>query len=523
MKSRWVVVSAISFFSLFAAMSCQLLNRKKASDTAIAEGKKLANQYCQSCHMLPDPKWVDSKTWENGVLPAMGPRLGIFSFKGKHYPAQKYNLSLPQNFYPSSPVMTEEQWQRIMDYYVSMASEKNETKQIRPHPIENSLSLFTALSPEHKTGPPSTSYVKIDESSHEFPFIISDAVRHKIFRYDQNLKLTDSITTWGPTVNIEMNKNDWLLCDIGILNPNNDRLGTGKKITIAADGKMQQKSEQLIIAQLQRPVQLLTSDLNKDGKEDIIACEFGYLTGALTWMENKGGGKYDKHILRAFPGALKAIIDDVNHDGLPDIWVLFAQSDEGVYLYTNQGNGNFSEKQVLRFPSINGSSYFEMVDINNDGFKDIIYTCGDNADFSTVLKPYHGVYIFLNDGQNKFAQKYFYPLNGCYKAIARDFDGDGDLDIATISYFADFESQPEEGFVYLENNGNFDFKPFSLPVTQEGRWLTMDAGDFDHDGKIDLILGNFSVAPSFMKSKTNWKEGPSFMVLRNRGELKIKN
>jgi hypothetical protein len=258
--------------------------------------------------------------------------------------------------------------------------------------------------------------------------------------------------------------------------------------------------------------------LNKDGKDDIIACEFGYLTGALTWMENKGSGKYDKHILRAFPGALKAIVEDVNHDGLPDIWVLFAQSDEGVYLYTNQGNGNFSEKKVLRFPSINGSSYFEMVDMNNDGFKDIIYTCGDNADFSTVLKPYHGVYIFLNNGQNKFTQKYFYPLNGCYKAIARDFDNDGDLDIATISYFADYENQPEEGFVYLENNGNFEFKPYSLPITQKGRWLTMDAGDFDHDGKIDLMLGNFSVAPSFMQSKTNWKEGPSFMVLKNMGK-----
>jgi hypothetical protein len=70
-------------------------------------------------------------------------------------------------------------------------------------------------------------------------------------------------------------------------NPNNDRLGTGKKITIGSDGKMQQKSEQLIIAQMQRPVQLVTADLNKDGKDDIIACEFGYLTGALTWMENR--------------------------------------------------------------------------------------------------------------------------------------------------------------------------------------------------------------------------------------------
>jgi hypothetical protein len=318
-------------------------------------------------------------------------------------------------------------------------------------------------------------------------------------------------------VNIEITPKEWFTCDIGMLNPNNDRLGSGRKIGIASDGKLQQTIVDPSINQLQRPVQLTTVDLNKDGKEDIIACEFGFLTGALSWFENKGAGKYDKHILRPLPGAIKAIVEDYNHDGLPDIWVLFAQGDEGVYLYTNKGNGKFEESRVLRFPSINGSSSFDMIDMNNDGFKDIIYTCGDNADYSLVLKPYHGIYIYLNDGKNNFTQKYFYPINGCYKAIARDFDNDGDLDIATISYFADYQNQPEEGFVYFRNDGNFNFKPFSLPITQKGRWLTMDAGDYDHDGKIDLILGNLSVAPSFIKSKTDWKKGPAFMVLKNTG------
>ena len=46
----------------------------------------------------------------------------------------------------------------------------------------------------------------------------------------------------------------------------------------------------------------------------------------------------------------------------------------------------------------------------------------------------------------------------------------------------------------------------------------MDAGDYDHDGKIDLILGNFSVAPSFVKSKIDWKKSPSFLLLKNTGK-----
>ena len=143
---------------------------------------------------------------------------------------------------------------------------------------------------------------------------------------------------------------------------------------------------------------------------------------------------------------------------------------------------------------------------------------GDNADYSVVLKPYHGVYIFMNDGANRFTQKYFFPVNGCYKAIARDYDGDGDLDIATISFFPDYAHQPEESFVYLKNNGDFKFQPYSIKEATNGRWLTMDAGDIDGDGKTDLILGNFSIGPAMMKSTVDWKQSPPFLVLKNTGK-----
>ena len=110
----------------------------------------------------------------------------------------------------------------------------------------------------------------------------------------------------------------------------------------------------------------------------------------------------------------------------------------------------------MSFPVIYGSSSFELDDFNHDGFKDILYTCGDNGDYTgNVLKNYHGVYIYLNDGKNNFTQKYFFPIHGCYKAIARDFDKDGDLDIAAISYFPDLKNQPQESFVYLEQTESF--------------------------------------------------------------------
>jgi hypothetical protein len=60
-----------------------------------------------------------------------------------------------------------------------------------------------------------------------------------------------------------------------------------------------------------------------------------------------------------------------------------------------------------------------------------------------------------------------------------------------------------------------NFQPFSIPGTAVGRWLAMDAEDLDGDRKTDIILGNFSIGPSFLHSAANWKEGPSFIVLKN--------
>lgn len=128
------------------------------------------------------------------------------------------------------------------------------------------------------------------------------------------------------------------------------------------------------------------------------------MQGGLSLYFGNTDNTYIKQVLRLLPGAEKAYIQDYNKDGLSDIWVLFAQGDEGIFLFTNKGNKKFEQQQVLRFPSVYGSTFFELVDFNKDGNQDIIYTCGDNADYSQVLKPYHGVYIFLNDGKNNFRQ-----------------------------------------------------------------------------------------------------------------------
>jgi hypothetical protein len=64
--------------------------------------------------------------------------------------------------------------------------------------------------------------------------------------------------------------------------------------------------------------------------------------------------------------------------------------------------------------------------------------------------------------------------------MAKDFDHDGGLDIAAISYFPDFKNQPQEAFIYLENKGTnstrqktFQFTPYTIKEFNEGKWLTM--------------------------------------------------
>lgn len=472
---------------------------------SIAKGEALAKQYCQSCHILPSPSLLDAATWENGVLPEMGPRLGIFEYQYRRYPNNVSDVHIGRGFYPAKPLMSPEEWQHIIDYYT--ATSPDTLIQPAPQPVGDASTFFKAVAPAISYATPATCFIKEDTLSKTF--FISDILRKITYRYKNNLQLADSLMPGNIITDAIFNSSTIDFCNIGIFSPNNAKAGSIE--SMKAGGK----EPSILVDTLERPVSLAEGDFNNDGRKDIVACEFGYLKGDIAWWEGRGNNKFKQHIIKAVPGAEKVFVDDYNNDGLMDIWVLFAQGDESISLFTNKGNGKFSEKQILRFPPCYGSSGFSLCDMNGDGKTDVIYTCGDNADFSTVFKPYHGVYIFLNDGRNNFTQKFFYHINGCYHAVAADFDGDGKKDIAAIAYFADFKTNPGEGFVLLHNEGDGNYKPYQLEETNIGRWISMDVADINNDGKPDILLANCSVGPFINKPAINWKKGPAFMLLKN--------
>lgn len=497
MKKTLVILTGILF--CFAWLTyCNSNRTKRFTDKRSEEGFLLAERYCKSCHLLPEPELLNKATWANFVLPKMSEMVGYRHLGMNHY-VQTSN----------EPTLKPDQWDKIIHYYLSEAPVEPLKRAESTPDIKIGLKYFEPEIPSFSNGQPVTTMVKIDTGSRLVYW--GDGLSGRLYKTRANSVLVDSVAVGTGISQLLVRNNELLALTMGVLVPSDLKLGELKSI----DGKMDKTD--ILLDSLQRPVQASIADLNGDGREDLIMCEFGNLSGQLCWYEKKETGGYTRHVLRQLPGAIRNVVDDFDKDGRPDIMALMAQGDEGIFIYYNQGNGKFREERILQFPPAYGSNYFELADMNGDGFSDIVATNGDNGDYPPILKAYHGIRIYLNNGQNKFKEKLFLPMNGAGKAIANDYDGDGDMDIASISFFPDRAATPEEGFVFWENNGDLDFAPYSFKEVTYGNWITMDAGDIEGDGDIDLVIGSadFGMGDAIAPAKTG-NSTPSFIILYNK-------
>ena len=494
-----ICVLALLILSLF---SCQ--QKQKPAEA----GKQLAENYCQACHLQPDPKDLDMSTWKYEILPTMAEKLGYNTGR-----SAEIELLQELHLFPDTSTLTPEAWNQIREYFISASPALN-TPAKPDFDIHVALEGFQVFRPVIRDEPPYTSLVHI-EPSLQLVFY-GNAIHKSLNTYSLKKGKLNSISLSGAPSHLIIQENGYYVLTMSKLMPHNEKAGTLTFIPRISNGEWGRP--QVWIDDLQRPVHASLADLDLDGKNDMVISSFGNLQGELVWYSEINSNDRKKHMLRPLPGAVKSAIDDINKDGMPDILALMAQGDEGFFLYLNQGNGQFQEQALMRFPPTYGSTYFELLDMNNDGLKDILYTNGDNGDYPPIVKNYHGIRLFLNRGNMEFEEAFFMEQHGVFKASAEDFDQDGDIDIAAQSYFPDFKYRPEESFVYYENKGDLTFEAFTFEKYPGGKWLTMSIGDIDGDKDADIVLGSamFMIKEVPTDILDKWKgQAPPLLILQN--------
>lgn len=444
-------------------------------------------RHCGSCHLPPDPASLPRAVWEASVLPEMGARLGIATLD--YSPenilgAEEYALAYPH--YPKVPQLSQDEWRQLHGYILDRAPDSLLT----PDPlVTDSLREWTprAVAVERKPG----ALVTYLGSSPTGGLLVGDGYANLThWRAHTGSELLAH--TRAPIVHYQPHPDGDLLLEIGNIYPTGASNGRLLRLT---DGG----APTVIADSLHRPVHFLATDLDGDTTDEFIVCEYGNYTGILSLLRRQADGSYRKQKLVGRAGALRVVADDINGDGLTDLVVLYAQGNEGIeVLYQNEEGGFTDRTSLLRFPAVWGTSWFELADIDGDGIKDLLTVHGDNADYSNLPKPYHGLRIWRGERSGEFTEAYFLSLPGATRLVARDFDRDGHIDVAVACNFADFARQPGASFVYLHNRGGatLDFSPQTTPAARSGRWLILEALDYDLDGDEDLALGSFTLNPA---------------------------
>lgn len=465
-------------------------------------GEQLAKSVCVACHLFPEPQLLTKIQWTHHVMPDMAKWVGIEAANFEALPDGE--ILREAGLFSNPPLVSQKEWFKIWDYYRTEAPEYP----LRPAPgpkVESGLKHFRVRKVNFHGGAPMISLVKINTAAKRL--YVADAFANVLGTLEPSGQVINRERLPGPAVNVQIIDSGLLVTLIGRMFPSDQTEGSA---WLTAENRA-------LVKELRRPTDIRMADLNGDKRPDLLVCEFGNRLGRFSWHENLGLGKYRMHQLLDRPGAIRSEVRDWNGDGKPDILLLTAQAREGLFVFYNEGGGRFRMEPIFEQHPSFGYADFQIVDWDNDGDADILTANGDNGDHPTWGKAYHGVRLYLNDGKNQFKESYFYPLEGAYKVLPADFDLDGDMDLAAISFYPDYS---RENFVLLDNQGGPHFKAFTVDEARAGRWMVMDAGDLDGDGDIDLALGSFVMGPTTIptpaKLRDHWQQdGAAILILEN--------
>ena len=473
----------------------------------IANGEKLSLQFCAVCHVRPSPDVLTQVNWSK-TLPRMAAWIGMQPPDEGLINPTGFERVLAAGIYPTIPMMSVRDWKDIVDYYIQTSPKQLPV----PNPkVSSSLSLFEPLQPERIFD---AAVMTIRVNHQKGGLWVVHETSDKLYRLDPEYNWLPNPRQFDSSPATLVPTRDGILAPlIGTMFPS--FVPQGALVIFNGD------QVESLAGVLHRPTDVLPVDLNQDGREDLVVTEHGHMLGSVFWLEKTDTG-YMRHTLLNLPGGLNVATGNFNDDDIPDLVILTGQAREAVHLFLSTGPGQFDHRMILMRQPAWGHSHIEVVDFNKDGHPDLLISNGDNGELNNYPgKPYNGVRLHLNDGKNNFNDAFFFPQYGAYRAVAADFDGDGDLDIASIAYFGKYDLSPNTGFVYLQQNKPMEFAAYTLPATRSGRWLTMDVGDIDLDGDLDIALGSYNVGPAsgsippqFIEQ---WKKNPvPVLILKNR-------
>ncbi len=298
---------------------------------------------------------------------------------------------------------------------------------------------------------------------------------------------------------------DVLVACMGVVFPNNEKIGS--VVVLENDGN-QHFTPRVLLEHVARVTDVEAGDFNGDGRRDLAVAQFGYDQGEIRWMENTGGWQFKSHILLDLSGAINVCVADMNGDRTPDIVAVVAQQWEEIHLFANNGHGSFTGKVIGGSTNEDfGSSGITLCDVNRDGRPDVLYSNGDGFDYAQPgPRPWHGVQWLENNGEGFFTLHRIGDLAGAYAPVGVDLDGDGDIDVVAVSGFNRWENPQAIALMWFRNDGAKGFTPCVLAHVPT-HLLTVTAGDFDGDGRPELLTGGFHAYPPYvnMSRLTLWR------------------
>lgn len=502
-----------------------------ATSPELVAGETVARTHCVRCHDWVEPDALPQRSW-NILLRYMGLRMGVneaqlldgLPIAECDLLEGRRDILSESGLRPTESVVTPIEWGQLTAYFMATAPAESLPQPAKPASRDRN-DLFLESSSPYGPKAAVTTMVHIDETHQQV--LLGDARLERFTILNESLDFVSSIparnSVWVRALPTPEGIYLLSIADLQGAGVGEKRGGLFYGIREGEGYATQGKA----LGDLYRPSDAVLADFDGDGETEIAVSNFGIDQGGVTIHRREEGSprfiETAASTVMAEPGAVALGVHDFNQDGLPDLTVLISDARERLSIFVNQGDLTFSETPVVYSHAAFGYVGLKLRDVNQDGLMDLITVNGDNVDSDpyNTLKPYHGVRVYLAEAPMQFREAFFYPLYGAYGVEAEDFDLDGDIDLAAIAFNPDFAAASPENFVYLEQTDDMAFTPTRLAATQSGRWLTMDAGDWDGDGDKDLALGAGYVPagldidhPAVLQRQV--ESGPALLLLENQ-------